>query len=216
MDYLCAHFWQQEESGSSLVLKHLVFHQGKVPVVLGCLAQGKGEGENQTDERRKTDMFVENLTEWFHQRGVGFSQREEEGIKELEGFWKKKLSKRTGELEGVAIVFCVGEHFVILAKGNIKIWLLNNRFGRGHHRELSSQMEQVNGLICKGTLEPGIGILLAEETFFGGLSETEILACLNPETLKTQVRVQKHLEELALESARRMEKHSTAMMIATC
>lgn len=204
MDYLCAYVWQQEESGSSLVLKHLVFHQGKMSVVLGCLAQGE----------EKVDFFVESVTDWFHEHGIGAFQREE-GIKEFEVFWQKQLARKAEELEGVAILLCVGENFIILAKGNIKIWLLNNRFGRGHHRELSSQMGQANGLICKGSLESGIGILIADEVFFKGLSEQEIMDCLNPEILKEQVKVQKHLSEVA-QVAGKSGKHPAAMLIVTC
>lgn len=213
MDYLCAHFWQQEESTSALVLKHLVLRRGKTPIVLGCLAQA---AQTQGEEIRKADLFAERLIEWFYEQELGSSQAKEAGIKRLEEFWKQKLSRRAGELDGAAVLLCVGAQFVILSKGRMKIWLLNNRFGRAHRRELTWNKSAANGLICKGSMEAGVGILIAEEEFFEGISEAEIQECLKPQVLKEEKRVQKRLAEIALAGTEKTGKSPAAIMVVTC
>lgn len=205
MDYLCAYYWQQEGEKVSLVLKQLVLHDGGVPVVFGCMAEG-GKG----------NFFTEKMTEWFHNSALLLCRRREEDTKVLEKSLLRQISDIPRKPKSAMVLLCVGNLFFLWGKGQQRIWLLNTRFGRPHHRCLLDAGMVEDGEIVSGSLECGVGILAADESFLRKLTGEQIVNCLMLKELNQETKLQKRLKELGEAAARKGEKHLGAMLIVTC
>lgn len=207
MEYLCAYDWQQEQ-GIALVLKHFTFQNGN-DVLFACMAK---ERERRT--QKEACGFVEGLTEWFYTKGI--SQCQKGAISEhLENALRKQLAEKGELITAGAVFLCVENSFFIWSKGT-EVWQLNDRFGRAHGRRLSEGKEKEGGSVICGSLEYGIGILIATETLFCMLSGEQIVNSLAVKELTREEKLQKRLRELCREAERKGGKHPAAMLIVTC
>lgn len=204
MDYLCGHYWTGEGE-AALVLKQLVFPEGNVPVVFACMAEGRARHE-----------LIESMTEWFYREALAYCAKGERRSGALEGSLEKQLSSCLDKTESAAVFLAVGSTFFLWAKGQQKVWLLNTRFGKAHHRALFSEEVLERGEMISGQMENGVGLLLATEAFGEGISPGQLDSCLAIKELNREKRLEKRLKELGDEGKRKGNGHGAAVLVVTC
>lgn len=227
MEYLSGYFLHQENPVISLVLKHLVYHGNREPVLLGCLYTGR--------EVHGTAPFIERLTERFYREGVSLCSRNnvtperlQAWLQEIQYEWEQEtqtavrgacdtmlLQERGQEFpwESVSVVICVGKYFALWNCGEQQIILLNTRFGRPNVRSIGKAGEET--LVC-GEAEGEVGILLGSADFCQKVSRLQMAGCLAVEELQHEERIQKRLKELGEEALRKGGKHVAAMLVKLC
>lgn len=221
MKYLTSYYWQQEEkSRTSLVLQHLVYRWGKVPVLFACLCSA--------EEEREHSYFAEQLSAWFQNTGreLLMTNRENEAQiiaqiyaviaqidKELADNRQIRHDISKAKLS-VAGILCVADCYFFFYRGRIKAYLLNERFGRASCRKITEEnCEELQ--ILSGTMEKNIGLLLATEDFGKGLSEVQIRECLAVKALTGTRTCERHLQELGQVSEENGGRHMGAVLLVT-
>ena len=202
MDYFCTHYWQKDSGMVSLVLKHLVYQRDYPAIVFAVLAEG-----------RLGEQFVEGMTGWFYQKGIYEWAKNNTAAelleRELERLWR---TSKEG-LQGGAVLLCRGKYFFAWNRGNTKVCLLNNRFGRNQCRSLLGKQEE--GCIG-GILESGVGLLLTTDNFRDGISRELLAKCLTMNTTISQKAAEKKLQELGNKMEKEGGTHLAAMLIVAC
>jgi len=221
MEFFTAHYLQQGATETALVLQHLVYPKDGRTMVFACVCKGK---EMQGGER-----FIGLLQEWFRREGrellrrdVGVLLEQSErqfrrAFTELERQWRTYSEKqgRGNDATKLCGIFCVDERFLLFCRGGQGIYLLNTRFERPSCKKLVTREEGKAIYTECGWLEPGVGILLATESFCECLTEQQLCECLSARELSDGKRMQKRLKELGEEGVRQGAKHQGAVLIAT-
>ncbi len=234
MEYLTAHYWQQEDEGTTLVLQHLMYRKEQLPMVFACVCRSQGDmGEG---------CFTKQLTDWFQWEGRELLRRDKgEVLEQTKKTFCQVFAKLEEQMTQYARtlgreyappsfcgILCVDKRFLLFHRGEQKIFLLNTRFERASckelfgkerasSRELSGRGEALlHGLTAAcGILEPKLGILLATEGFCDKLSKQQLCECLSSKELSSPQRLQKRLKELGDEAARQGAKGQGAILVVT-
>ena len=213
MEYYSAFYWQQEEADrASLVLKHLVYHEKGMSVILGCICVDESTVDGGMMGETRANQWTDRLTEWFYEKGLKLCYKASGISKELEKALNRLLKKTAGGLS-VTGVICVGNAFVLFGQGIQRIGLLNTGFGRAHCKYVEKEGE---AYIVVGSMQKGVGILLATESFYLYLSDEELTECLAVKDLQTAQRVQRHMDELGQEASRQGGQQLGALLVVSC
>jgi len=91
-------------------------------------------------------------------------------------------------------IFCLGEHFLLFGRGNAGIRLLNHGIRKtcvGNPIGCGEELQ-----IKQGVMEPGIGLLLATNSFYRNVEEDAMREGLSVEEVLNGIQTEKHLREL--------------------
>ena len=220
--FITSAYWQQGHNDSALLLQH--YQYGELPLCFACLCPGEGE-----DRGRAGAYLTERLLVWFRGLSWGRLTRDPEG--RLQGLGNKleETVERAGremrdrgfltkqEEPDLTGILCVGEHFLLFGQGSCQIWLLNRCFGRGYIQRIeeSSPIRGNGSFLRQGTLQRGIGLLFATESFCSRVTDSELRECLHVETVRTQEQADRHLRELGLRAREQGGSHMGAVLLLT-
>ncbi len=180
MKFYTSYYWQPQEGGTSLILQQVSRKKGKETALFACVC---------TEEERPSGsggLFCRQLVDWFHEEALALWHKREEEIPEK---LKKKLTYMGAEPGmqpwqlSVAGILCLGEAFVLFYQGKQRIYLLNQGLCGAHGRLISQENTQESGgmYFQEGILEPAVGLLLATEPFYRGLTQDMLVQCLGGE-----------------------------------
>lgn len=211
MEYMSSFYWQQEENAhnsTSLLLQQVML--GKNTVLLGGICTDKADNAG-----RESSYLTGQLLGWFYGRGLTlFHKGGEKEMREMQKSLGEVLNRLSRELAtcknrkkipvqnpgpDISGILCIGCHFVVFYCGEQRIYALNTKFLRPHMKCLAGGRESVpdQGIQMKyGILQPGVGILLATEPFYRYLTDDMLRECLAARQLRTQLQLDKRLEEL--------------------
>ena len=213
MKYVSSYYRKQEEGAPgavSLLLQHVKC--GKIPVCLACVCKA--------EEPQGVSYPASQLLEWFYKTGIRLCaggddrnfRRVKAGLRAMLEEWEKRpgdcaeaVRKQVWHISGI---LCAGARFLLFYHGKQRIYVINTKFLRPHLKCLASEADSL--CMESGILEPGIGILLATESFFDQVTEEMVRECLAQRDLCTQTRADKHLWELGETARARWEENAEA------
>ncbi len=131
-----------------------------------------------------------------------------------EQFAEYFLHKKQGVRERPSCVglLCVNNRFWMFYRGKIKIYLVNDRFGRAHCKCMT-ETNQAEWTFMSGEMESNIGLLLATEDFGKKISKQQMEACLIIKEIAKKGK--QRLRELGEAAERQGGKHMGAVLLVT-
>lgn len=215
MEYLTTYI--RQEGGGSLLLQEYLCRD--IPACFACLCTREGE------EGRR---IMERLLSWnrrfpWHRAVKGpalwLDRAERELKEEMETACGDSAAVRARRAESVAareadrpgrllwrLLVCVDQELLTLGNG-YELCLLSGSFGQGCARRLNGNF--------RGCLEPGAGILLAEDDFLENIPTQALAQAVRPWEIRTQRQSDKRLKELAESGRSQGENRKTAVLILT-
>lgn len=209
MEYMAGYYRQQEES-TALLLQHYIY-QG-IPLCLGCICGG-GDSEAGMRGGRITRQLLEGFRRVSMPKAV---RRPEKFLTEMERRFMQicedDLAANAFWLSGI---LCVENKFLIYSVGNVKNSLCNIGFGRPKLHEVKGTAGTGNARmqVQRGTMEAGIGILLASDSFYRQLSQDELEKCLDVKSIKDPIQTQKRIQELGCAAEMRGGRDMAAILL---
>jgi len=209
MEFMSGYYRQKGDSGAVLLQQYVC--RG-VPVCLGCICGG---------ESREAGMaggwFTGQLLEEFR----GF--RMTKAVGNPEKFMRRmerKLYKCRESCEDfpdfqTAGILCTGESFLLFFGGKVNVVLCNTGFGRPAVHEMKGE-ESERGpwmQLQRGSMEAGIGILLASESFYRNILQEEMQSCLSVKEIHDSRQTQKRIQELGRAAERRGGRGMAALLL---
>ncbi|MCM1046452.1 MAG: hypothetical protein NC417_13180 [Candidatus Gastranaerophilales bacterium] len=190
MRFLTSFYRRGEDRGSSLTLQQVVRVRGKLPLVLACVC---GE-EGPTEKRGDGAAFCVNLTDWFHESAlVSCGGRKEPDL----SLMMEEVSRMAKGCFSAAGIFCLGNQFFLFYRGEQQVCLLNRRFLHASEKRLSENTDPSGALILQeGVLQNEVGILFGTNAFFAGISQEELIGCLDVHAIGNQSQAERRLKEL--------------------
>lgn len=191
MQYLTTYYWQQgEHNATSLVLQQVYLKKTKTPMVLACICTDTTVG----DRGRR---FAIGLTDWFYATGLPLCDRGGKKVeKALSDSLERYLAKNDLQSR-MAGVLCVGHSLWMFRQGGQEICLLNTRNLRPNCRDMGTEEKEADRIsFQRGSIERGVGILLATEGLYRQISREVLAECLDMGKLRSQSRLDKRLREL--------------------
>ena len=213
MEFLTSYYWRQgegSEGGTSLILRQGTLRE--IPLAFACLCTDSQGG-------RETDYITGQLLEWYRMNSGAFVSRRG-GVKiermreklrnaleriedEFYSEGKKQGGREKRQNSDLSGILCAGGSFLLFFRGTHRIYLANTRFLRPHLKpkaagECGGRDRELH--MESGRMEPGIGVLLATATFYGCLAEKDLAQCLEADRLRSQIQLDKRLEELGREA----------------
>lgn len=220
MKFVSSCYWQQGENASTLLLQQCRLKKDEA-VFFASICTGKGEGSGPA-----ANYLSKQLQAWFREIGFArirgrcgrFWERQavklerlvertdaelaQAGLSKAERFAGTGLTGTEAAPERVASggeidlggILCFGEECLIFGRGGVQIRLLNRSMGRPY---AGSVPEWGNELcIRQGRMEPGIGLLLATQPFWGSVSGDVVRQGLSVGEILTERQAERHLQEL--------------------
>lgn len=190
MEYLTTYYRRQGEgSGCSLLLQHYLC--GQTPVCLACLCTEEGEGDGGMRPAVTGRLLDWCRTVCWHKA----AKRPVLWMGRLEAELPPLLAEVGADREGCRLSLLLGIGGEILALGGgHNLYLLSTLWGRGKAVRLPGEF--------RGCLEPGAGLLLAEDSFLGDLEEKRLGEALCLQEIRTADQAERRLKELAADSSR--------------
>ncbi len=185
MEYLTTYYRRQGEgSGCSLLLQHYLC--GQTPVCLACLCTEEGEGDGGMRPAVTGRLLDWCRTVCWHKA----ARRPVPWMGRLEAELPPLLAEIGADREGCRLSLLLGIGGEILALGGgHNLYLLSTLWGRGKAVRLPGEF--------RGCLEPGAGLLLAEDSFLGDLEEKRLGEALCLQEIRTADQAERRLKELA-------------------
>ncbi len=207
MDFVSAYYWQQGENISALLLQQCRLRDKTA--FFACVWEGRGKRAGMAGR-----CLAERFLAWFRgfrlSRAVKsperFLERHAGELEALvreadEDFMKAGAARLAGEgvsgtvaLASFAGIFCLEEHFILFGRGSAGIRLLNHGIGKTCVGNPIGYGEELR--IRQGVLEPGIGLLLATDSFYRNVEEDAMREGLSVEEVLNGIQTEKHLREL--------------------
>lgn len=209
MKFMAGYYRQREES-AALLLQHFVC--GGVPVCLGCICGGDSHGAGIAG-----GLFTGLLLREFRRLSLWKAvQRPEKTLREMERVIYKcrENCSATHDFWTVGIL-CVGESFLIFSEGGTRIVLCNTGFGRPALHEIG-ETGRAGGQPLQlqwGSMERGIGILLASDSFCENNPQESLLSCLAVKDIQDSRQTQKRVQELGRAAERRGGRNMAALLL---
>lgn len=208
MEFMAGYYRQQEDS-VALLLQHYVC--GGVPVCLGCICGGDSPGAGAAG-----GLFTGLLLREFRRFSLWKAVREpEKSLGKMERAVHKCREKCPAPLDfWTAGIFCMGERLLLFSEGRTRILLCNTSFGRPALRGLGEMDGEGRQLQLKrGSMEPGIGILLASDSFCGNIPQESLAACLAVKDIRAPGQTRKRVQELGSAAERRGGRNMAALLL---
>lgn len=214
MNYLTSYC--RREGGGSLLLQE--YRCGDIPACFALLCSREGEKGGEMTER----LLSWNRRFPWHRaakapgRWLDRAQRE---LGELASAWEepsaeRELSEMRAAWEGPSawresrlwwrLLVCVDQELLTLGNG-CELCLLSGSLGQGSARRLSGSF--------RGCLEPGAGILLAEEGFLDHLPPQALAQAARTWEIRTQQQADRRLRELAGRGRAPEERRSVILLL---
>lgn len=221
MKYMTSYYWQQEEKAlTSLILQHLVYRRRKVPVLFACLCSAEEERENS--------YFAEQMSSWFQNKGRDLLVRSRDNAEQIiaqidmiiaqidEELTANRHVRQAASKTEVSVggIVCVADYYFLFHRGDIKAYLLNERFGQASCRRITEKNNETLQIFF-GTMEQNIGLLLAAKDFGKGLSKERIRECLTVKVLTENRACERHLQEMGRVSELNGGRHMGAVLLVT-
>lgn len=208
MEFMAGYYRQREES-AALLLQHYVC--GGVPVCLGCICGGDSPGAGIAG-----GLFTGLLLREFRRISLRKAVRRPEGfLKKMESVIYKCRENCSVPCDfWTAGILCAGESFLIFSQGRTRIVLCNTGFGRPALCEIGEADREERQLqFQRGSMEPGIGILFAPESFCGKLPPESLSNCLSVRDIRDPGQTQKRVQELGSAAERRGGRNMAALLL---
>lgn len=192
MKYVASYSWHPEKAclqGDSLLLQQL--HCGKVPMILACVSTG--------------DYLTGRLLDWFYREGRRLCGKEKwKKVQKMQESLCRVLHQTCRESKAMpdfAGIVCVGSHYMLFYRGRQRICLINTKFLRSNVKrltgpDLNRQKSESDFCTEQGTMQTGIGILLALESFYEKITDEMLKECLERASIRSRGQLTKHLGEL--------------------
>lgn len=208
MEYMAGYYRQREDS-VALLLQHYVC--GEVPICLGCICGGDSHRAGTAG-----GLFTGLLLREFRRLSLWKAvQRPEKSLKKMEGaIYKCRENCSAPHDFWTAGILCVGESFLLFSEGRTEIVLCNTGFGRPSlHGIGEADREEEQLQFQRGSMEPGIGILLASESFCGNIPSENLLNCLSVKDIRDPRQTQKRVQELGCAAEKRGGRNMAALLL---
>ncbi|MCM1541945.1 MAG: hypothetical protein NC121_11880 [Blautia sp.] len=190
MEFMSGYYRQKEDS-TALLLQQYVCRE--VPVCFGCVCGGESREAGMAG-----GVFTGRLLKEFR----GFSL-----LKAVEkpSVFLKKMERKIGRCREncdvpadfwTAGILCVAENFLLFFEGGAKIVLCNTGFGRPSLQEIGDEGRERRMAVQQGSMEAGIGILLASEGFYDHVPREDMLSCLWVKEIRSSGQTMKRIREL--------------------
>jgi len=208
MEFMTGYYRQKEDS-TALLLQQYVCRG--VPVCLGCICGGENREAGMA-----AGLFTGRLLEDV--RGLDLSRV----VKKQAKFMKRteKQVYKYWESHGASADFwaagilCIGERFLLFSGGAVKIALCNTGFGRPALCEIRGEGETDRQLwFRRGSMETGIGILLASESFYGNIPRENLQSCLAVKDIHDSGQTRKRVLELGRAAEGRGGRGMAALLL---
>lgn len=206
---LSACYRQSGKETAAVLLQQYLYR--KFTVSFSCVCRGTGEGGNQAGAYMAGQML-----QWFRALDPEkLAQNPEKAIRRAALGIGGTIRRIDRELEngragtgrtGFAGFFCIGSRYMMFGRGDFRICTVNTAFGRAYMRRLlpdGYRGEAAETAVEAGILQPGIGLLLATESFYGHIPDAVIKEGLYAGGGDTEDGMRRRLKELAEEGARR-------------
>lgn len=212
MKYFTSYFWPEEDDStnyhSSLVLQQCQHAKTGLPVAFGVICRTVGSQEqdttggkqNLTGSNRKTDgggrsavtEYARNCVNWYYDGCLSMSGTGTERD-------RKKMLESLDDLlmeapESLAGALCIGENIILFQKGDMNVYLLNERWNTAQVRPLFPDGNRLQ--TCCVTPEENTAILIASRGFRYHIPKTELAACLRPREIRVKQQARQRMQEL--------------------
>lgn len=214
MEYLTTYI--RQEGGGSLLLQEYLCRN--IPACFTCLCTREGEEGREIMER----LFSWNRRFPWHRAikapVLWLDRAERELKKEMEAVCGEFVAERERKGEPAVwgpgrqgsllwrLLVCVDQELLTLGNG-YELCQLSGSFGQGSARRLNGNF--------RGCLEPGAGILLAEEGFLESRPTQALAQAVRPWEIRTQRQADKRLKELAESGRSQGAGRQTAVLLLT-
>lgn len=209
MEFMTGYYRQKEDS-TALLLQQYVCRG--VPVCLGCVCGGESR-EAGIAGGSLTGRILEEFRKLSLLRAV---KKQPECLKKMERqLYKCWESCVVPQDFWIAGLLCIGEGFLLFFEGAVKIALCNTGFGRPALHEIggSDDAEGAGLQLQQGSMEDGIGILLASESFYGNIPREDMQSCLWVKDINDAGQTQRRLQELGRMAERRGGRQMGALLL---
>lgn len=203
-------YYRQKEDTTALLLQQYVCRG--VPVCLGCICGGESREAGIAG-----GLFTGQILEKFRKLSLLRAVKQQpECMKKMERqLYRCREGCAAPPDFWTAGLLSVGEEFLLFFEGAVKIALCNTGFGRPALREVGG-----NDYACgkglqlqRGSMEVGIGVLLASETFYGSIPGEDMQNCLWVKDIREPAQVQKRLQELGRMAERQGGRQMGALLL---
>lgn len=208
MEFMAGYYRQKEDS-TALLLQQYICHG--VPLCLGCICGGEGREAGMAG-----GVFTGRLLEEF--RGSSLLKAAGTRVKFMRRIEQHayRCWERCGTSEDfwTAGILCAGEEFLLFSGGQVKIILCNTGFGRPALREIGGEGVTERKMWSRhGSMETGIGILLASESLYENIPWEDLQSCLAVKDIKDSGQTRKRVRELGSAAERRGGKGMAALLL---
>lgn len=207
MKFISGYYRQKEES-TSLLLQQYVCRD--MPVCLGCICGGENREAGMAG-----GLFTGRLLKEF--REYGLLKAVGKPARFLEKMEKEicVCGDRCGLVPDfwTAGILCIGEVFLAFSMGRAGIALCNTGFGRPALCGIGEEDGEGRLRIRRGSMETGIGILLASESFYEGIPRADLQNCLAVREICDFTQTRKRIRELGDMAERRGGRGMCALLL---
>lgn len=209
MEYMAGYYRQREES-AALLLQHYVC--GGVPVCLGCICGG-----DSREAGIAGGLFTGQLLREFRRFSLWKAvRRPGKSLRKMERAIYRNRENCFASCDfWMAGILCLGEKFLIFSEGSTKTFLCNTGFGRPALCEIGERgrTEEQPLQLQWGCMEPGIGILLASDSFCENIPPEGLLNCLAVKDINDSRQTHKRVQELGCAAERRGGRNMAALLL---
>lgn len=209
MEFMTGYYRQKEDS-TALLLQQYVCHG--VPVCLGCICGGEGRGAGIAG-----GLFTGRILGEFRRTSLLWAvKRRQECLRRMERqLYRCRKSITAPPDFWTAGILAVGEEFLLFHEGAVRIALCNTGFGRPALQEIGGN-DPLRGMglqLQRGSMETGIGVLLASESFYGHIPGEDMRSCLWVKDIRKPGQTQKRLQELGRMAERQGGRQMGALLL---
>lgn len=205
MQYFASYYRQPDVDNATSVLLQQAYHKKRrMSVILACVSmEGDSFQANGFGNLKYGNVLLRELADWFYGTGLSLCSRSgEQGMGMIADSFAKNLNGILRDCAEIATcqwsgVLCVGQSILVFGQGKQQIRLLNTKNHRPYCHELRLQGGGTEGLNFRmGTIQRGVGVLLATEEFYRCIPVKKIEECLNVREMKSGEQVDRRLREL--------------------
>lgn len=223
MKFLSGYLWKQEEEiegrRTSLLLQQA--GEKKNEVLLGCICESKIEEIRDVKIESTEDVsyyFSGQLLQWFYKKGIYLYKAKDEQLRQKLAKELKRIKQEWNCYEGkkgkktvysITGILVTSNDFCLFYNGNIRAYLINQRFWKSHIRLLTSNtLEQEKMQFISGRLQERLAILIGTDSFYSNLTEKQIADCFTVREVFTERQVENRFLELYEESIKQGNKNN--------